>query len=371
MVRWTKFSDRDEIRALWELRFQDRAPFVDWFFRERFSPDHSAVSVEDGHVVSSIQSWPCHMRIRDAVLPCCIVAGVSTLPACEGRGHMRRTMEFFMRGIADRGGSVVTYRPEIPAMYAGFGHRPISRTAYFHGEACSSESAPGAEMLDPVRDFDEILACYKSFSRRYSVIICRSAPDMRLKLADYLADGGKLIGFRRDGTLMGYCVYFDYGEDIWAEELISGDAEVTASLLRTLGQIAAGLGKPLGGKLPPDAVPFPDCRAFSVEIRPMNLMGVGCVQTLLREIGRGLDFHGEITDPVVPGNCGCFSFTGEISDKAPQFRTSAGGLAQLLCGYTTLSNLASNGDAEILDTRAAAELDAAFPQQNCFIVDEY
>ncbi len=57
MVRWTTWSDREEIRALWWLRFGDSETFTDWFFSERFSPDHSAVSVEDGRVVSAIQSF--------------------------------------------------------------------------------------------------------------------------------------------------------------------------------------------------------------------------------------------------------------------------------------------------------------------------
>ena len=253
MVRWTKWCDREEIRELWNLRFDDSAPFVEWFFRERFSPDHSAVSLEDGHIVSSIQSYPLHVRIRNAILPCAVIAGVSTLPAYEGRGYMGRTMRFFMNGIADRGGIVLPYRPEILAMYQGFGHFPVSRTAYFHINDPTSLASDktGVVFLNLRQDESAIHACYHRFSQRYSGIISRSLADVRLKISDYLADDACGVGVYEQDILTGYCIYF-IRATLYIEEFAANSPNDANRLFTALCQMASQAGKAVTGKLPPD-----------------------------------------------------------------------------------------------------------------------
>ena len=373
MVRWTTWSDREEIRALWRLRFGDSEAFTGWFFSERFSPDHSAVSVEDGRVVSAIQSFPLHIKIRDAVLPCAVIAGVSTLPAYEGRGHMGRTMRFYMNGIAARGAVVIPYRPEIIDMYRGFGHFPVSRTAYFHVPAPAGLAADTpAVPLDLRRDEAAMHACYARFARRYSGIISRSLPDMRLKLADYASDGAKALGVFEGTSLRGYCVYFGR-ETVYAEEVIANDAPCEGALLRALCREAARTGKEVRGKLPPDAR-LPDggtAPQVETDLRPMGVMGVADAGALLRAVCGIRDYRVEVTDGTVAANYGAYDFTGNRTDKAPHVRLPAGRLAQFLCGYHTLAELADAGYADMFDPAAARELDAAFPPQACYIVDEY
>lgn len=371
MIRWSKPSDREEIEALWQARFADPRPFADWFFRERFSSAHSAVTEEGGHVICSVQSWPCHMRIRDALVPCCIIAGVSTDVRFEGQGHMRRTMRFLMNGIGERGGTVVTYRPEIPEMYRGFGHFSASRTAYFRADPKIFGAEDTLSALDLSRDLSQMLLCYQRFSRRCSGIIDRSAADMRLKLADYAADEGYTVGLWDRDVLLGYCVCFDQENELHAEECITADPADYPRLLRGLCHIAAETGRSVSGKLPPEAVPDAEPDGFTAEIRSMNLIGVGDVRGLLRSIGRAQGFRIAVTDPVAAANRGVFDLDGSAADGAPQLRIEAGRLAQFLCGYRSLEELCAAGLAKAADPAAVRELDAAFPRQNCFIVDEY
>lgn len=373
MIRWMKWSDREEVRALWQRRFGDSASFTDWFFRNRFSPDHSAVSVEDGRIVSSIQSFPLHIRIRDSLLPCAVIAGVSTLPAYEGRGHMGRTMRFYMNGIAERGAVVIPYRPEILAMYQGFGHFPVSRTVYFHVPMPDILAADtSAVPLDLYKDESAMHACYMRFTRRYSGIISRSLPDMRLKLSDYASDGAKALGIFEGTSLRGYCVYFNQ-DSLYAEEFAANDATCEESLLRALCREAVRIGTEVRGKLPPDTC-LPDREvALHVHLdrRPMGIMGVADVSALLGAVSGARAYRVEITDGTVAGNNGVYDFSGNRTDKAPHIRLAAGRLAQFLSGYHTLLELADAGCADLLDLAAARELNAAFPSQTCYIVDEY
>ncbi len=372
MIRWTKWCDREEIRNLWHLRFSDSEPFIDWFFRERFSPDHSAVSIEDGRIVSSIQSYPVHIRIRDAILPCTIIAGVSTVPAYEGHGHMGRTMRFYMNGIGARGGAVVSYRPEIISMYSGFGHYPVSRTAYFHIDDPGSLAAETCAVpLDLRNNEAAIQACYFRFSRYYSGMISRSLADMRLKLADYAADGARGIGIFEGDTLCGYCVYFT-GECLYAEELVTYDPIYREILLRALCQTALVSGKTVAGKLPPDTRFSEASVAAQIRLdpKPMNVMGVADVSTLLAAVCGCPNWRVAVTDHTVAANNGVFDFAGHRSDGTPQFCLETGRLAQFLCGYHSLAELADAGHV-VLSAPCVREIDACFPVIPGYTLDEY
>ncbi len=89
-------------------------------------------------------------------------------------------------------------------------------------------------------------ACYARFARRYSGIISRSLPDMRLKLADYASDSAKALGVFEGTSLRGYCVYFDR-ETVYAEEVIANDDPCEEMLLRALCREASQTGRKSAG----------------------------------------------------------------------------------------------------------------------------
>ena len=214
--------------------------------------------------------------------------------------------------------------------------------------------------------------CYARFAQRYSGIIHRSLPDMRLKLADYASDGAKALGIYEGAFLRGYCVYF-VREESYAEEFAANDTMCAEALLRALCREAAQTGKEIRGKLPPDTRFSESGIAARVrlDLRPMGVMGVADVSALLRAVCGVGAYRVEVTDGTVSANNGVFNFAGNRTDKAPHVRLEAGRLAQFLCGYHTLAELEHAGHADVFDPVAVRELDAAFPPQICYIVDEY
>lgn len=367
MQRWSEYRDREQIRALWKLRFGDHDAFLDWFFSERFSPATSAVTEEDGKILTSIQSFPFPVKIRDAIVPGAVIAGVSTLPEAEGRGHMGRTMRFYMNGIASRGAVVIPYRPEILAMYAGFGHYPVTDTVYFRKESAGESAAGMAVPLDFRQDESLIWDCYRKAANRYSGIIARSLSDMRLKLHDYASDQGKALGvFDADGRLSAYAVYFERDER-YVEEFLANDPLAEQVLFHALA--AHTDGRPLCGKLPPDTALRDE--TLSTECRPMNVMGVSDVSALLSLVCRMNTYTVEVVDRTVSANNGIYTFAGKRTEQTPHIRLDAGRLVQFVCGYRFLAELAEAGDAELLDIGAAKELDATFPRLTCYSLDEY
>lgn len=72
-----------------------------------------------------------------------------------------------------------------------------------------------------------------------------------------------------------------------------------------------------------------------------------------------------IQDKVIPENNGVFDLDGTPTTKTPDITLSAGEATQLLLGYHSISELCPQSKEKI------QELEANYPKQKCYIIDEY
>ena len=326
-IRHPQSSDQGELASLWSLRFGDSEPFVDWFFRERFSPAHSFCMIEDGRIVGVIHGWPMHLRVREVPLPALMLCGVATLPGYEKRGYMHALMRETLQFARHNGFPLVFHKPNRWETYASLGQLPCTRTLYHRAE--NGVSLPAFSKDWPV---DALLAIYQKASAPYSGCVLRDQSAMRLKLADYKSDGARLI--RQEE---GYAVLFQQEDGTWyGEEVLALNPEAYKTLL---AQLPAGTL----AKLPPDL-------PFRGEIRPQNAMGAANIGALLGALSGDPSLIFSVSDPAVLQNNGVFDGTGAPSTLKPQLSLSAGTLLQHLCGYSAYGPL---------------------QPQPCFCVDEY
>lgn len=370
MVRWAEAGDREAIRELWRLRFGDSEAFLDWFFGERFSPATSAVSLEEGRLVCSVQSLPTRLRVRDGVVGAALVSGVSTLPDYEGRGHMGRTMRFLMNGLAGLVEAVAVYKPLDFRVYEGFGHYPVADALYFeHAEPERDAAEGGVEVCGLEEVEAESYGFYSRVKTRYSGIMDRSPADQRLRLADYTCDGGRLYALRANDGLAAYAAAEPDGEWLTVRELVSAGGEAEDRLLRALCRAAAERGLRLRGRLPCDSKP--SLAGLKTELRPSCAAGAADIQRLMAAaIGDG-GYTVAVRDKNVAINNGVFDLAGRESGERPCLSIEAGRLLQFLIGYRSLAELEREGHAEVYDRGAVEALDCAYTKRKCFIWEEY
>ena len=123
-IRHARSGDQGELASLWSLRFGDSAPFIDWFFRERFSPAHSFCMEEDGRIVSVIHGWPMRLNIHNTPLPALMLCGVATLPGYEKQGRMHALMRETLQFSRQNGFPLVFHKPNSFETYASLGQLP-------------------------------------------------------------------------------------------------------------------------------------------------------------------------------------------------------------------------------------------------------
>ncbi|MDL2258082.1 GNAT family N-acetyltransferase [Eubacteriales bacterium OttesenSCG-928-K08] len=367
-VRAASMQDKDDIRELWFTCFGDSKSFMDWFFSERYFPELSSCLLEDGKVKSAMQSYPLHINIRGKILPVAMVAGVSTHPASQGKGYMRKIFEKYMQLVRDAGLPLVVHTPVNMNTFLSLGHKPATDTLRVTFEGIKEETfPPNVEFAPMDASLIPLYLCYKKQSEAYSGCISRSIADFAYKFRDYSSDKARCFVYKKDGQASGYCVFFSPEDYLHAEECVFADEEAALALTRAL--LYEAKGKKLSMKLPPDApVPHP---AAVHEVSPQGAMGVADVSKALRLIVNDCSFVFEVEDKTVPQNVGVWDGEGEKTDRAPQVRLQAGFLGQFLCGYHSMEALIEAGQAQGFDMAAVKKMDECLPKQTCFIVDEY
>lgn len=374
MFQMASPQDRAELKDLWQLCFQESQPFLDWFFTDRFLPAYCPVYREGGVIQAALHGLPAHMRVRDRIAPCVIIAGVATHPDFRGRGLMRGLLGYYLPYLGRAGIPLATHRPVTLRTYASAGHFPVSDSRYLSLAPDAPRPAEDPCQQVPLLErASELYGCYQRFSLGYSCILSRSYADFFLKCKDYLASDAKCILTRdAQGQVEGYCVYFDSpGEgaeppSLYGEECVALSPEAYARLWASLA--ARSQGKALKVRMAPNA---PLCPAGAQwETLPRSVWGVTNVSSLLALLGLPGEGVLEVEDPLVASNRGLYTLCGQPTQGKPQLVIPAGRLAQWASGYRTMAQLVAEGQAQALDPAIVPILDAG-PRLPCFTIDEY
>lgn len=367
-LRQAKYSDKAQFRQLWDMCFTDSMNFRDWFFKNRFIPAYSVCMEEDGKIVSEAQSIPYNVKIRDAMLYGTMMVGACTHPEYTRRGYMKEIYKYYMNCMYKAGVAVCVHTPAVLRTYFYVGHYPVSDTCFIETEKSSGIKCPEYKEIDMVQEESFIMELYMKAASKYSGIIYRSLADMRLKCADYMADGGKCIGiYDAQDTLKAYAVYYETEDMVYAEEVMADSDEMWQGITEAV--INLGKGKKVTVKLPPD------CKAqvegTSKTTVPRNVCGIANVSAVLKAVGQGLHNTILVTDEVIEENNGVFDLCGNKTDKKPQIEMPVYRLCQWIYGYRSLEEMAENDEIKVNDMEAMRVLDEKLPKVPCHIVDEY
>lgn len=367
-VRYATANDKERIREIWRICFGDSEAFIDWFFENRFFPEFTSCLTENGVIMSVMQSYPLHLKLRGELIPASMLAGVSTLPECAGKGYMSKVFTHYMHGVRERGLPVVVHTPANIATFISKGHYPVTDTLHVDVESASYSTLPdGIEHHSLTCDLAKIHVCYQQCIWGYSGAISRTIADIAYKFKDYASDGAQCVTYNKDEKLLGYSIYYNTEDKLYAEEFFALDKSVHLALFSALCHIAGG--KPLRIKLPPDAPQiFPGA---SYEVSPQGALGIADISAVLKTVVRDESYIFEIVDPVIAENNGVWDGAGNRSFKSPCLKLSIGSFAQFISGYRALSDCISSGEIKIFDENIIYILDEKFKKYNCFITDEY
>ncbi len=367
MARIATPKDEKTLREMWKICFGDTDAFISWFFAERFYPDLSVVHEYEGRIVSALHGYPLHLRVGEGIVPASMLAGVSTLPGCEGKGYMRENILFYMQLVRASGAAVSFQTPVNMPTFISRGFLPNNRTRFLTHESATASAVGGIIEQSMYTGLSPLHTCYVRSTEHYSGIVSRSLADQYHKFRDYASDGAKCIASFSETHCNAYAVYYDQGEKIHAEEVIARDEQGYDKLLKALAHIANG--RKLLAKLPPDT----KCtlNGAQTQTRHKGALAIADVSKLLRACVGDASIRIEVTDRNVPQNQGIWDGMGERCEN-PHLKIDAGHLGQLLTGYASMHELESEKHlARLHDDGALNALASITHKRECFVVDEY
>ena len=363
-VRIAKQTDKNEYYRLWKTCFGDSDAFCDWFFENRFSPDHSIVLEDQNEIVSCMQAFPYKLQIRNKEIPGAMLCGVSTHPEHRKKGYMGKIFSYEMKHLRDMGFIVAPHTPAVLPSYFSFGHYPVADAKYLECDCVPAFESKIKLYFYEKECWKELYPFYTLFSAKYSGIIKRSKEDFLRKADDYAADGGKCAEYKVNNEIKGYAFFYQTEEKLMCVETAAEEGYYHA-LMEGLLKQAEGLQ--FSAKLPPELfLNFP----FTKMIRKQKgVMGLCNASGLLNRLQVKIPYGFKLYDPVVEENNGNFDFNGNVYTDIPVFEISAGNLLQVLVGYYTLEEL--RDQLNITDEVKFTEINKLLPKQKCYIIDEY
>lgn len=344
-LRTLTSADIPQLKKIWKEIHHDTDPFLDWYFSERFFPQHSVCAEENGKIISVCHTMPTRQYLRGRVLPCALLNGVATLPASRGRGIMKQLIRFLYPILAQKGISLMPNTPVAFEIYAPCGHFPATDAV----SLCAAKQEKLPQRIRRVPLSDALFPIYRKNAPRYSGIICRTEREFSRKMREYRLENAFALLHEE-----GYAICISQKDSVYCPECIASGTAVYEQLLQAL--YATAYPRRVEGKFPADALP-------QAPLRPRSVLGITNPRALIRQMQLDLPVTIALTDAFYPQNSGIYS----LSDAPPAVRAdvslSVGDFAAWIAGYRNI---------EETDAVFHTDCAALFPKkQLCFTNDDY
>ena len=358
MIEIATLEQKEAFADLWRRCFGDSDVFTNWLFEKRFLPDFSTYIKKDDKIVCCMQAYPLHIWVRGKTVKGVMLCGVCTDKAYRRQGLMTELFSETMKMLRKKGFILAVHTPAVLHNYDSFGHIAVNRCQFV-----TCDKIPAVKKDESIQEMTQnffmLYPCYDRFSQNYSGCISRTMADFLLKLEDYQADGAKIIVYKEKETIKGYSVFYITEDTIQAVETVAERNNIYQKLVK--GLCCYGEGKGLSIKLPEDVC----INLFQEKKVEKGVAGVLNIQQLLSIVGQKKGYALAIQDKVIPENNGVFDLDGTPTTKTPDITLSAVEATQLLLGYHSISELCPQSKEKI------QELEANYPKQKCYIIDEY
>ena len=135
IISAAKKEHESALRALWRDIFEDSEEVIDYFFKNHFTPENTAVALRDGVPVSMGFLLPTgFLNMPDSEnLPCAMIYGVATNVNSRGRGCAEGVTRELVRIAEESGYSAVVLHPADDGLF-GYYENASGFESFFYAE---------------------------------------------------------------------------------------------------------------------------------------------------------------------------------------------------------------------------------------------
>ena len=114
--RYSRLSETEQLKDLWEICFGDDRPYIDLFFKYMFKENRTCVLTRDRVIAAMVTALEVTYSFEGVKFPGVMLYGVATHPDERGKGFSTLLMDYVNKEHANRGVKVSVLVPAEPSM---------------------------------------------------------------------------------------------------------------------------------------------------------------------------------------------------------------------------------------------------------------
>ncbi len=383
-----------QVAELWDYCFEKKdTEFYKWYFHDYCLKQNKILGgfTQEGQLATMLHLNPYLIKIGQKELKLPYIVGVATAPEARGQHAMGALLDTTFSLLRASKTPLVILKPIAAEIYRPYGfaytcyrqhyHLPIAKVPAMPSLISEAHSKLRRAVPSDVKE--ELAKIYVEAMSSKSGCVQRSELNWDNLLAVAMMDNTEcVLAYASDGIPVGYCLYTQSGAAITTNELIALTPGAKGDLLRYLAGFADK--KELDWLAADDDLTYLHYR-YQEPICQKEAFMMGRVLNTA-QVFRDLPLHEDVPDgsfvifvedksfPInhfytrVIIKQGVLSLQDTTDD--PDVVLDVGTMAQLVFGTFTVSELAANGQIDIVSGMAEAMLAKLFPWQNNYI-NEY
>ncbi|MDR1500737.1 MAG: GNAT family N-acetyltransferase [Tannerellaceae bacterium] len=227
----TKEERKEHIIRLWKETFFDTEDFVRFYFDNIYRDGNTLTVEREDRVLSALQILPYRMTFLGAEIPVAYIAGASTLPSEQGKGHMTGLLAQADLEIRRRRIPLSILIPAGDRLFDYYRARGYFDFFSYSLHTCnrSAHTLSGISVERRSMADKEAYTYFDSRSRLRPISVLHTYDDFRFILRDLELEGGDfLVAVREDGSIGGMAFA---GHDGFVREILSDSEGVKECLL--------------------------------------------------------------------------------------------------------------------------------------------
>lgn len=233
-IRLGNEYDTKGIREIWEYCFNDSKEYVDFYFKNKFSPINTLVLEKNGKILSSIHLNQHKLLLNNNEYDVSYVVGVSTLPEVRGGGYMRDLMIKSLEEMKHRNQSISILMPIDFRLYSKYGFENcydilVQNIDLFNLRKFKLNGEFKKATEDDLKDLVKI---YNNHINRLNGSAIRDQKYFKELIEEMNTDGGYVYINYEDDIPVGYLVYSIINDIISVRECYYSSIKAYGSLLK-------------------------------------------------------------------------------------------------------------------------------------------
>lgn len=220
MISYANVVQTKEIQRMWNQCFpQESESYIDYFFKNRYSPENTFVFTGDGRVQASLQRYSHEMMMYGRILQTSMIVGVATLEEYRNQGKMKALMEVAL-DHAEHQELITLIQAYEPEHYEKIGFETVyyRREWSIHRDQLKKMSNEGCSYEV---DSAEMLVLYAEFVKHFNGYYIRDLAYFDQLKKEVEAQHGKIIAYYNDeGYLEAYGTLIPNRQSVVLEECI-------------------------------------------------------------------------------------------------------------------------------------------------------